>query len=106
MLPGEILAVLEIGPEIPVQELNAILAGSPFRHLPHQLVILIGRNEQGRGEAVEAAFRSLPGGFKEPHFVAFDATAFNIRRHFPDEGPQTLIIPLDERKFDHLGVFS
>ena len=42
----------------------------------------------------EAAFRRLTGRFKQPHLIAFDAAAGNVVGHFPDEGPQAVIVPL------------
>ena len=62
MLPGEILTGPEIGAEIPVEEFHAEFMGGPLGNLPHQLVVLVGADEQAGGEAVEAAFGGLPGG--------------------------------------------
>ena len=59
------LALFEIGAEIPVQELHAVLRRRPFGSLPHQLVVLIGADEEGRGEAVEAPLSGLTGRLPE-----------------------------------------
>ena len=64
MLPGEILSVLEIGPEIPVQKLHPELRSCPFGSFLHQFMVLVGADKEAGGEAVEAAFGSLPGSFK------------------------------------------
>ena len=42
MLPGKILAVLEIGPEIPVQEFDTVFRGGPLRR--QQIVLFPLRN--------------------------------------------------------------
>ena len=104
MLSGEGLAVPEVGAEVSVEEIHAVFAGGTLCHLPHQLVVLVGADEQGRGEGVEAALGGLPGSLEEAHLVALDAAAGNIGGHLPDEGPQAVVVPLDEGQFDGLGV--
>ena len=54
MLPGKGLTVLKIGAEIPVEEVYTILGGGTLGGFTHQLVVLVGADEQGRGEAVDA----------------------------------------------------
>ena len=73
-------------------------------HFPHQLVILIGADEEGGSEGIEAAFSRLTGGVEKAHLIALDAATADVFRNLPDEGPQAVIVPLDEGQFDFLGV--
>ena len=70
--PCPFLTGAEIGPEIPVKEFHAIFMGCPLCHFPHQLMILVGADEEGGGEGIEAAFCRLTGGIEKTHLVAFD----------------------------------
>ena len=96
MFPGKLLSGAEIGAEIPVQELHAVLRRRPLGHLPHQLVLLVGADEQGGRKAVEAALGGLTGSLKQAHFVAFDAPPRNVLHHRPDKGAQTVIVADDQ----------
>ena len=106
MLPGEGLTVLKIGTEIPVEEVYAKFGGGTLGGLPHQLVILVGADEQGGGEAVEAQFFGLFRRLKQPDLVALAAAIPDILSHSPDERPQGVVILLDEGQVDGLGVLA
>jgi len=67
-------------------------------------MLLVGGDEQGGGEAVKAAFFCLPGGLIEPELIAFDAAVFNVISHGSYKGPQTVVVALDERQRNGLGV--
>ena len=104
MFPGEVLPVPEVGSEIPVQEVHAVFFGCPLRYLPHEIMFLVGADEQRGCKAVEAPLRRLPGRLKQPHLIALDAPAGNVLRHRPDKGPQTVVVALDQGQFNLLGI--
>ena len=72
---------------------------------PHQLMLLVGADEQRRGEGIEAALLGLAGRLEQAELIALDAAVLDILRHRPDEGAQAVVIALDQGQVDGLGVF-
>ena len=69
-------------------------------------MVLIGTDEQGRGEAVEATLLCGLGGGKETHFVAFYTASRQILRYLTNKGTQGVLVPLYELQTDSFGIFS
>ena len=67
-------------------------------------VLLVWADEEGGRKAVEAPLLGHPGGLEEPELVAFDTPVLDVIRHRPDEGPQAVVVPLDQGQLDGLGV--
>ena len=60
-LPGPLVPGPEIGPEIPVEELHAVLSGIFLRRPDDALMVLIEAGQQGGGEMGEAMLRGVLG---------------------------------------------
>ena len=58
MIPGP-----EIGAEVPVEELHAVLPGVFLGGGPDAVVVLIETGQQGGGEGLVAMLRRIAGGF-------------------------------------------
>ena len=58
-LPGPLVSGPEVGAEVPVQKLHAILPGVPLRRPGDAVVVLIGAGQQRGGESGEAVLRGV-----------------------------------------------
>ncbi len=74
--------------------------GGVVRHLLHQLMLLVGRDEEAGGKGLEAVFRGVLRRSEETHLVALDAALVNILRHSPDKGPQAVVVPFRQGQAD------
>jgi len=104
LFPGVFLPGSEIGAEIPVQKFYAEFCRRSFCGLPHQLVVLIGTDEQAGGKTVKTAFGCLFCSLKKPHLVALAAPIANVLCHCPDKGPEGVIVLFNQRQVDGGGV--
>jgi hypothetical protein len=68
-------------------------------------VILIGADEKAGCKAVEAAFLGLLRCLEQAKLVTLAAAVFDILCHGTDEGPQGIVIFLDQTQIDGFGVF-
>ena len=104
MLPGEVLARPKIGSEIPIEKLYPEFLRRPFRRFPHELMVLVGADEQGGGKGVKAAFRRHLGSSQKAHFIALAAAVGDVLRHRTDKGAQSVLIPFNELQIDLGGI--
>ena len=105
MLPGEFLSRLEQGAEIPVKEFHAVARPHGLGGGPDGLVVLIGGDEQGGGEAVKAMLGGIAGGLLHPHLIAVGAPPVDVVRHMSDEAAQVIGPADDQFHSDLLGIF-
>ena len=104
MLPGEFLSRLEQGAEIPVKEFHAVARPHGLGGGPDGLVVLIGGDEQGGGEAVKAMLGGIAGGLLHPHLIAVGAPPVDVVRHMSDEAAQVIGPADDQFHSDLLGI--
>ncbi len=105
LLTGEGLALAEIGAEVTVEEFDTEFCGGSLSDLLHELVVLIGADEQGGAEAVKAP---LGGGLcrgEEPHFIALHTAISQILRNLTDKGTQGILIPFQQLQINACGIF-
>ena len=104
-LPRTGLAVAEHGAEILIIKFHAVFLRRAVGHVAHQLVLLIGADEQRRRKRVEPALLRGPCRLKKAHFVAFDAPARDIAGYLAHEWPQAVIVAHEKGQLDGLRVF-
>ena len=73
--PGLSLSLPEAGPEIPVQEGDAVLLCQTLRRAADAVVVLIGADQQGGGESGKAVLRGKAGGLLQAAGVEFSKFA-------------------------------
>ena len=104
-LPRTGLAVAEHGAEILIIKFHAVFLRRAVGHVAHQLVLLIGADEQRRRKRVEPALLRGPCRLKKAHFVAFDAPARDIAGYLAHKWPQAVIVAHEKGQLDGLRVF-
>ena len=104
MVPGKLLPLPEEGAEIPVQEFHAVLPAHGPGHGADGLVVLVGADEQGGGEAVKAVLGGIAGGLLHPHPVAVGAAAVDVVGYMLDELAQAVVIDYHQREGDLPGI--
>ena len=97
-LPRALLAVAEHGAEVLIVELDAVFLRRAVADIAHQLMLLIGADEQRGRERVKAALLRHPRRLEKAHLIAFDAAAGDILRDRADEGPQAVVVALDQEQ--------
>ena len=104
MLPGKVLPGAEERTKILIEKCHAEGLRRLFGDFFHQIVLLVGADEEAGGKAVEALRLGHFRGAEEAHLVALDAPPRNILCHRPDEGAKAVVILLDEGHADLLEV--
>ena len=104
-LPRTGLPVAEHGAEVLIVKLHAVFLARAVGHVAHQLVLLIGADEERGRERVEAALLRHPCRLEKAHLVALDAAARNVVRYSADKRPQAIVVAHEQRQADGLCVF-
>ena len=69
-------------------------------------MVLVGADEQRRGEGVEAVRSGTLGGGIQTHFVALDAAVGNVLGHGAHKGAQGVFVALEQRQLHAYRVFA
>lgn len=73
--------------------------------LPHQFVLLVGADEQRRGESVKTVLSGVQGSLPESKVITLGAPMVDVLSDGPDKGPQTVVVLLMERQCDFSSIF-
>ena len=104
LLPCLGLPRAEAGTEIAVEELHAVACRGLLGHSAHQLVVLVGADEEGGGEGGKAVLRGVPGHPVQTHFVALAAAVVDIAGDDAHEVAQAIFLQHDQLQRDGGGV--
>ena len=85
-------------------EMRLFEAARAAGDVTHQLMLLVGADEQRRGKRIEAALLCHARRLKKPHLIALDAAPGDIVRNRADKRTQAIIIAHEKRKIDRLRV--
>lgn len=98
------LPLLKVGAEVPIQELDAESACCVLSNLVHDLMTLIGTDEQRGSKSVIAILGSKAGGFPQTHLIALCAATVYVCGYLPNKGPKGIIVFLNQLQADLLRI--
>ena len=102
--PGLLVPGAEVGAEVPVEELDAVLPRQALGGLGNVVVPLIDAGEKGRRKGGEAVLGCVAGGLLQPVGVAVAAAVVQVPRHRLHKGPQAVLLPDPDLHADAGGV--
>ena len=99
------LSVAEQRAKVLIVKLHAVCLARAVGDVTHQLMLLVGADEQRRGKRIEAALLCHARRLKKPHLIALDAASGDIVRDCPDKRTKPVIVAHQKRQADGLRIF-